>query len=139
MKKRFCHDYKGCSRTYATLCIYHEHLAPENITLALNITPDRTVKKGDKAGLSTAQQYGWFFKSKDNIDSKDLGAHIQWIIEQLKDKHKQIMELKNKGFEMKIMCFWGSAFGNGGPEFDSQMLRDLGNMHVSLQIDVWFE
>lgn len=139
MLTRFNHGFESCSRTYATLCIYHDDVPPEEITSHLGITPDRTVRKGQILRLGTALRNGWFYGTLDRIDSKDLGFHIHSLANELKDKRQQLFELERKGYEIRIMCFWASTSGNGGPVFDHQLLVELSEIPVDVHFDVWFD
>ncbi len=139
MKKlKFNHDYPSCSRTYATLCIYHGVLKPEEITTQLNLKPDRVVRKGAPGIQGTIPRNGWFRTSKDRADSKDVRFHIALLMKLLSSRKKQLAGLKKKGCELRIMCFWESASGNGGPFLDHVFLRDLSMLPVDLDFDVWF-
>lgn len=139
MKSRFDHNFSSCSRTYATLCIYSEKVTADSVSHELDIVPNRTVQKGQKLRLSTAERHGWFLGSQHQIDSKDLAAHIQWFVDQLSTKRDVLSGFYNNGCEIRIMCFWESATGNGGPILDHQLLKDLGEMSVDLHFDIWFD
>ena len=51
---------------------------------------------------------------------------------------KRLAELKKKGCELRISCFWESVSGNGGPILDHVFLHDLSKLAVDLNFDVWF-
>lgn len=132
-------SYKSCSRTYATLCLYHETVNPEEFSARLEIKPDRTVHKGQKLPLSIAVRNGWFFGTQNRVKSNDLAVHIKWLVDQLLTKHETFSEFQKKGCEIRIMCFWESAFGNGGPVLDHQLLQNLAEIRADLHFDVWFK
>lgn len=83
---RFIHDFSSCSRTYATLCIYHDSADPENVTDVLGITPDRAHKAGDIVrSKRPAPTSGWFLGTQNILASRDVRAHIEWILDKLKN------------------------------------------------------
>lgn len=138
-RQRLDHDFQSCSRTYATLCIYHDDVLPEEITSSLGVMPDRTVRKGQTISLGSAPRNGWFYGTLEKIDSKDLGVHVHWLANKLRDKRQQLFELARRGCELRIMCFWASASGNGGPVFGHPLLVELSEIPVDVHLDVWFQ
>lgn len=133
-------DFQGCSRTYATLCIYHVEITPEEITSCLGLDPDRVVRKGQRLRLGGgAPRHAWIRGTRDKIDSKDLRSHIDFLTSELHDKLKELFDLDSKGCEMRIMCFWASASGNGGPYLDHQVIVKLAELPFDLDFDVWFD
>ena len=139
MKKlKFDHDYPSCSRAYATLCIYHDVLKPEEITSLLNLKPDRVVNKGAQAGRGTVPSNGWFRTSQNRTDSRDVRFHIALLVKLLWPRKQKLSILKKKGCEFRISCFWESASGNGGPVLDHSFLRVVSALPVDLDFDIWF-
>lgn len=139
MKERFDHTFNSCSRTYATLCIYSNELPGDEFSLRLGIAPDRTVQKGQKLRQTIAERHGWFLGTQEIVESNDLAAHIQWLLDQLSSKREILHDFQNRGCEIRIMCFWESATGNGGPVFDHQLIQDLGKIPIDLHFDIWFD
>jgi hypothetical protein len=141
MKKssRYIHDFASCSRTYATLCIYHNFEDSKNITDLLELTPSRAHNVGDLRHKRTAQTSGWFLGTKDILTSRDLRAHIEWILDALVNKKEQLNSLLESGHELWISCFWESASGNGGPILDHEVITYLSEFPLELHFDVWFD
>lgn len=135
-QERFDHEYRSCSRTYATICIYHAKMHPDEISNILDIEPDYTCLKGDKPAI---KNNGWFLTTKDAIGSKDLGFHLEAILDYLKNKENFIKELKSRGAEVKILCFWASSSGNGGPRFDQHLIQRLSSIPADLELDIYFD
>lgn len=139
-KTYFNHDFKSCSRTYATLCIYHDSADPQMISDMLQLNPDKMLKIGDviRSG-KTAISSGWFLGTKDLLQSRDVRYHIEWILNQLNQKKDKIKTLYGLGFKMKILCFWESSSGNGGPVFDHEFICRLSEFPLDLDLDIWFD
>lgn len=138
--ERFNHDYPGCSRTYATLCIYHNTSHFSEVTKLLKIEPDRTISRGDNLFSGRkADSSGWFWGTRNKCSSKDLMAHIDWLLKEIKQRKKEIDELSHSGFEMKIMCFWESINGNGGPSLDHNIISLLSEYPFDLYFDIYFD
>jgi len=139
IKRKYIHDYQSCSRTYATLCIYHKALSPEEITAQLNLKPDRVVRKGEPSVLGrTIPSNGWFRTTRGRTASRDLSFHIALLMKLLSPRKKNLVSLKKKKCELKISCFWESVSGNGGPYFDHEFLRELSTFPLDLDLDLWF-
>lgn len=100
---KFNHDYPSCSRTYATLCIYHKALSPEEITDQLNLKPDRVVRKGEPSALGrTIPRNGWFRTTRGRTASRDISFHIALLMKLLSSRRKKFAGLKKKKCEMRI-------------------------------------
>ncbi len=54
-KSEYDKKYPTCSKTYATLRIYHDKITPEEITQSLDIVPTYCQLKNEKIKFS-----GWF-------------------------------------------------------------------------------
>lgn len=137
---RFIHNFPSCTRTYATLCIYHDSADPQKVTDSLQILPDRTQKVGELIRRGkTATVSGWFLGTKDIVKSKDMRAHIKWILNKLKVKKKELRKLSRLGYTMRISVFWESASGNGGPILDHEFIKLLSEFPLELDFDIWFD
>lgn len=137
---RFIHNFPSCSRTYATLCIYHASADPQEVTAILKIKPDSSqkvgelIRRGKKATVS-----GWFLGTKDVLKSKDVRAHIEGLLDKISKKKKELEKLRATGYEMRISCFWESASGNGGPILDHEFMKRLSEFPFELHFDIWFD
>jgi len=136
---RFYHDFPSCSRTYVTLCIYHETLEPTFITQTLGVTPDRSQQIGDplRPGKIVSVN-GWFWGTQSRSASKDMRAHLSVVFKKFDEKKNKLTKLRKMGCEIRIMCFWESATGNGGPILDHETLILLSKYPLDLDYDIWF-
>jgi hypothetical protein len=131
--------FGGCSRTYSTLCVYHDLADPQEITDILQLKPDRSQKVGDLISPSRkARISGWFLGTEDVCRSKDVQVHIRWILRRLTKKKREMQELIKSGHKMWIFCFWESIHGNGGPILGHNLIRELSEFPIDLNFDVWF-
>jgi len=138
--RTYFHDYSSCSRTYATLCIYHDDLVPSQITKLLGVEPSCSQQKGDvRRKGQLAPIGGWFLKTKDVIDSRDLRYHIDALLQELGPKQNSLKLLREQGYDIRLSCFWESATGNGGPLLDYQLMSVLGELSIDLHFDIWFD
>lgn len=135
----FIHDFKSCSRTYSTLSIYHSSADPHLITDILQIVPDRTNLAGEKlASKRISKNSGWFLSTLDKVDSKDLRAHLEYLLQIVIPKVEQIKELIASEYKLAIWCFWESANGNGGPIIDHELMKSLSLVPIDLYFDIYF-
>jgi hypothetical protein len=135
---RFQKKSGGCSRTYATLCIYHNSADPKEITNLLGLKPDRSQRVGDRIRSNRkAKVSGWFLGTKDVSSSNDFRVHIKWILKRIAEKKKELESLSKSGYKMSIFCFWESTYGNGGPILEHKLIKQLSQIPVDLFFDVW--
>lgn len=137
----YIHDYPSCSRTYATLCIYHDDLIPSKITKLLGIKPSYSQKKGDAHDTRkgrTAPVGGWFLTTRDIIESRDVRYHITILTSKVAMKQNCFKLLRDQGYDIRISCFWESASGNGGPLLDYKIMSVLSELFIDVHFDVWF-
>ncbi len=138
--RTYFHDYPSCSRTYATLCIYHQDLVPSQITQLLGVKPSCSQIKGEVLRKGqVAPIGGWFLKTRDVIDSRDLRYHIDALLQKLGPQREILKLLRERGYDIRISCFWESATGNGGPLLDYQMMSELGELSIDIHFDIWFD
>lgn len=135
----FIHDFSSCERCYATLCIYHQDKSPEEVTNALSTQPTRQQKVGEKLRKNkTVDLNGWFLTTKDEIDSKDVRAHIWDLIKKIEGKGDVLKDMIDQGYVMRMTCLWESASGNGGPIVDVRTMAALSTLQIDLDFDIWF-
>jgi len=134
-------SYPTCHTTYATLCIYLPDTSdPNTLSEKLGIQPSRTQVKGEvRNGKVKQWPTAWFLESKEKIQSKDVRRHIDWLLEQLRDKSEIIQQLQIADSEVHISCFWVSAFGHGGPMLDSGILKRIAELNLGISFDIYLE
>ena len=142
-KGRSTKDYKACGRTYATIRIYHKTIASEAVTDILKIQPDDTVKAGELLALKRKARYNvWSFTTHYKgkfAKSRDVRVHVEWLLDKLKKKKKELNEMSLAGYDMYISCFWEGVFGNGGPVFDPAFVERFSDFPLDLDFDIYFD
>jgi hypothetical protein len=141
MRRKYNDEYPTCKRTYATLCIYHNDLAPSELSTFLGLRPTHSQQKG-KVDLAdpTRRNFapkigGWFLSSRDKVTSKDNRRHLNWLLDKLNRKRSKLLSLQRKGFSMHISCYWLSTQGHGGPTLSVEIMQRL----ARLNLEVWFD
>jgi hypothetical protein len=137
----FDDDFQSCARTYATLCIYPGIHNPDEVTKMLQLQPSRVQYKdqllpGHRNKI--AKINGWFLGSNENVKSKDLRRHLNWLLGKIRDKEQKLLQLRLNDYEIRVLSFWESTHGNGGPILDYATMRELGNLQIDLHFDIWF-
>src|SRR5688500_16478169 len=106
IKSFFDYDdsYPTCDRTHASLCIYLPDTSdPNALSEKLGVQPSRTQVKGEvRNGKAKQWPTAWFLESTENVQSKELRRHINWVLEQLDGKLDVIQELQSRDAEMHI-------------------------------------
>ena len=136
-------QYDTCDSTFATFRVYHADLIPKEIDNLMGIQATSGIKRGDpispkhpKKGVKLLG--AWFLESKDYVDSKDSRRHIDWLLAQIKNKTTVLRELRAKGYEIDISCYWCSANGHGGPVISPKQTRLLADLDLELWFDFYF-
>ena len=134
-------SYPTCSRTHATFCVFlPETIHPDELTERFGIQPSRTRVKGEVyKGKVREWPTSWFLESEGKVDSKDVRRHIDWILEQIKNKSEIIKQLQTEGSQIHLSCFWGSAVGHGGPMLDAGILKRIALLNIGISFDIYFE
>jgi hypothetical protein len=136
---KYIHNYRSCTRTYSTLRIYPQNTHPNVVSDLLKIKPSKFCVVGQLDPLGDKAINGWFLSSKGKIKSRDSRRHIDWILDKIEPVAEIIQELQRKGSKIDIMCFWGSASGNGGPVISPEQMARLVKMNLAVWWDVYFE
>ncbi|MCB1091336.1 MAG: DUF4279 domain-containing protein [Verrucomicrobiae bacterium] len=133
-------DYPTCVKTFATLRLYHDENPPEEVTKILGIEPSKSQSVGQPFGRSEsrARVSGWFLRSENEVESKDVRRHIDWILDQIRGLESAIERLRAEGWRSDVNCYWLSI-GHGGPVLDPPQMYDLARFHLTCGFDVYDE
>ncbi|MEK8180697.1 DUF4279 domain-containing protein [Flavobacterium buctense] len=124
MNNPYNDNYPTCGETYATLRIYSKN---SNVVERLEIKPSDT---------STGVDFnGYFYSTKEILDSKDIRRHIDYLIEKFRPKIDILKKIQSEGSQIDISCYWLSKDGHGGPTLSPNQLTELGKLNV----DIWFD
>jgi hypothetical protein len=142
-RPHYDHKFPSCERTYATLVVYSDRLDVDAISKALRVKPTSTVIKGQRLSplrrkRRIARHNGWFFSSEGKRTSRDLRAHLDYILDRLAPAQSKLRRLTRAGCETCLSVFWDSAAGNGGPLLDPRILARLAAFRVELRLDIYF-
>jgi len=133
-------DYSACEKTFSTLRLYHDDIAPSEVTRRLSRQPSKHFTKGDIRG-KRGRLYeinGWFLSSENKVQSCDSRKHIDWIIDQIWDKREELSQLIKEGWKADIASFWVSNSGNGGPSLSPCQMERLAQLAIEVWGDVYF-
>jgi hypothetical protein len=137
----FKDDYPTCKETSAVFRIFSDEIDPREITRLLGVEPSSIQIKGERKYPNKYKyinkENGWFLDSEDEIESKDLRRHLDWLLNKMGSSHNQLRELAGKGAEITIFCPWRSASGQGGPTMDPQQMKLLGELNIELLFEFW--
>ncbi len=135
-------DYPTCSKTHASLRIYHDDLDPQRITGLLGIDPSQMQVRGMVHFTSIGKEFlppigGWFLSTRGKIASRDVRRHVAWILDKLAGKDEILRNLQAEGCRMDILCYWLSADGHGGPTLSPGIMRRLGDLELEIGFDIY--
>jgi hypothetical protein len=126
--------YPTCELTYATLAI--GYIDPDLITKKLNLTPTRIQKKGIPRVMANGKTRignidNWLLSSKNEISSKDIRRHIDWLLDLIEPTTSQLLEIQLiDGVKMSIRCVWWSAHGEGGPTLWPEQMERMAKLNL---------
>src|SRR5690242_9831123 len=105
----------SCLETYATLRIFSGSMHPDEIESMLGLTATRKVPRDPTSHYrNRRERNGWFFSTKDSVDSRDNDVHLEAIIALLTPRAEALGRLQSLGCDTDIFCYWVSS-GQGGP------------------------
>ncbi len=117
---------------------YHDTLPPDVVTDALQVFPTKfhTVGQLRKSGGSKFGKSGWFLRSQDSVESRDVRKHIDWIIAKVKDRRSAVLELGRTGWRSDVFCFW-EGIGQGGPMLNPEQMEALARLDLVCGFDIY--
>jgi Domain of unknown function (DUF4279) len=137
-------DDDACDRTVAELRIYGDELDPDSISKRLGIISSTAQRKGQVFASSlgrhrAAKVGGWFLSSENNVNSKDLRSHLDWLIAQLRDGVQELVVLQNEpGIQMWVAVIWWAKDGSGWFTLEPQHMRAIAEMNLECQFELAF-
>lgn len=134
-------DYPTCTETFAWFRVMRDDLSPDSVTALLGIEPTHTQVRGELPRPSSKHPFrsgGWFLESRSFVQSRDSRRHLDWLLNQLRDKANATAELAAQGCQMDICIYWVSV-GQGGPTLSPAQMAQLGELGVELWFDIYFE
>lgn len=134
-------QYPTCNETHAWLRIMHEDLDPDEISCVLGLTPTKVQRRGEPVPSKPERRYsksGWFLKSDGLIQSKDSRRHLDWILNQIGSKKREMATLHERGYLIDACVYWDSMHGHGGPTISPSQMSVLAALEVEIWFDVYF-
>ena len=136
---RYIDDYPSCEQTYATLRIYLPNgTDPDQVARALDVEPSHTQRRGERRGETTFRVNAWFLTSEGQVESRDVGRHMDWVLDQIASALPKLAELREKGADADISCYWLSRAGHGGPTISPPLASRLAEANLACWFDVYF-
>lgn len=133
-------DFPTCLETYASLRVFSDTLQPNQVSARLGLVPSRAFAKGDPYGRGRVRRHGgWILSSRNAVESSDTRHHIDWLLDQLDGKSKELDALRDLGCEVDVSCIWVSAQGQGGPILSPSQMKRLAEHGLDIWWDVYFD
>ncbi len=134
-------NYGTCKYTTVALCIIHPALEPEVITQLLRISPSWAWRKGEPREWKgrPARTGMWVLSSENNVFSRDVRRHLDWLITELRDCRIALTKLAHDGYTVDVFCHWVQLGGTGGPTLSPTNMRGLADLGLELGFEFWSE
>ena len=130
--------YQTTWRTYANFSLTGQDLDPAEASSIFQIEPSDSFRAGDLRKNGTRWKHGhWSLESKDHLESDELSAHIEWLLDRLEPSQAYIASLQAANIRSRIFCYWELKSGSGGPSFTPALLSRLVVLNVELDIDFY--
>lgn len=142
-ERRYNHRFPSCSRTYVTLAVYSKEIDLDRISTELGVPPTDTQLAGRAMSsigpTRLAKCNGWFFSSQERSKSRDVRAHIDFVLDAVAPAISALRRLARTTCEVRLYCYWESAAGNGGPILDQRVISRLAQLPAEFHFDIWFQ
>lgn len=144
MRQQIPHDpdYGTCAYTHAWLRIMSPDLNPDEITRILNVTPTETQYRGTVVPDRPEKKFsksGWFLSTSGILSSKDSRDHLDWLLDHIRDKRQEFLELHSRDYLIDICVRWDSRLGEGGPTLSPKQMLELARLEIELWFDVYLD
>jgi hypothetical protein len=136
-------DFPPCLNTYLVLRVTGGELKPAKVSELLGLEPTKSAAKGDKMPVGTtmmvvAEKNLWMYSTRGLVNSKDSRRHIDWLLDKLAHKEREIEQLKQGGATVVISNWWESSGGAGGPILNQKQMLGLTKLGIDIYWDVRF-
>ena len=128
----------ACTETYATLRIFSKNISPDEIGKILGVSATEMIPLDPNSKYKSRREYNfWNLCSEGGIDSTDNLKHLRYLIDRLENKEGLLSELRKKGCDTDIFCYWSST-GQGGPYLDLKTMESLLKLGLEISWDMYF-
>lgn len=144
-KSSLQHEWQTCYECHVAFVIYPGQMKPDDVSRILHLLPTEQYTQGDDiitpwGKVVRAPMSSWFLSSKEHVDSKDLRAHLQWLLDALQPFANAIQILHAiPGLDMHIQCTWISRYGDGGPSVWPEQLSAIAELGLECHFDTYCE
>ena len=132
-------SYPSCALCFVQFRIYGGALTPDEISEALALQPDKTVKRGDVfryfRGKTRIQSKNiWQLSTRRRVDSFDLRRHLDYLLELLLPRKERLSQLQAREdtliFVRALHASWC-----GGPVLWPKQMAGLAELDLELALE----
>jgi hypothetical protein len=119
-----------------------ESLDPDEVTSLLGVTPTEIQRAGDPRSPKADKVHkcsGWFLSTESLLTSLDARHHLDWILERVSDKRRELAILRDRGYLLDACCRWDSKSGQGGPTLSPPQMLGFAQLGIELWFDIYFD
>lgn len=126
------------SRTYATLRVFIDDRDPDEISAVLRVAPTRVFRSGEPRAMGAPYRSGGWFLSTQELDSLEVGDHIDHLLGHAEGARAGLSELATSGVRSDVLCYWATDDGQGGPSLSANQMQRLAALGLPVAFDVYF-
>jgi len=132
-------DYPTCKETFATLRIFSDVVLPGTVSSLLGLQATESFAKGEMYGKQQRMRTynAWQLSTLGHVVSRDSRRHLDWLLDRLEDRRDSLADLRLKGCEIDVTCYWVSI-GQGGPIIGPEQMKRLAELNLEVWWDVYF-
>lgn len=137
------HEWQTCGECYAVFSIYSQSMSPDKISHILQLNSTEQHMQGEDVPTPWGKtvkspQSCWFLSSQNKLHSKDLRAHLQWLLDIIQPISFNIKTLQEvSDIQMHIKCIWISRYGDGGPSLWPEQLQQMAFLGLPCYFDFY--
>jgi len=128
----------ACTRTYATLRIFSKDIHPDEMTKILGVSPTSTNPIEPESKYKNRRTFHFWAYTTEACDSVKNMEHLELILSALDGKAEKLDQLRKRGCDTDIFCYWDST-GQGGPIATVKLMEQLVQFGLGVSWDMYFD
>lgn len=128
----------SCSKTFATLRLFHEDLDPDRVSRLLGVQPTKGHRRDDlRPGGASPYRTGMWSLSTEDLGSLDIREHLDHLLDVAEPRADALAQLRLAGTRQDVFCYWATTDGQGGPALDPEQMGRLANLGLAISFDCY--
>ncbi len=132
-------NYTLPKETYALLSFYRADVDAHEISKLLGLEPTSIRLRGTKNLLGlVSKESCWQYSTETFVSKKNLGVHIQWLLEKTSLTIEKLDKLRDEGYRASLSGYYLSDYENAEIHLAPELLLKIGQLNLPFWLDVYF-